>query len=1174
MTRKPAFTVLLLSVLLCAAPCGAQTFSWQDRSLSPAQRADSLLRALTLEQKVSLMMNKSAAVPELGIKEYEWWNEALHGAARAGLATVFPQAIAMASSWDDELLREVFTIASTEQRIKFCQDRRERGGTRRYHGLTVWTPNINIFRDPRWGRGQETYGEDPYLTYRMGRAVVEGLQGSPDIQGRDKLHACLKHYAVHRGPETTRHEFNADGVSWRDLMETYFYAFERIVRTTDVQEVMCAYNRVDGRPCCGSDMLLTQLLRGSWGFSGLVTSDCGAIDDFYSPTGHHTHPDAASASANAVRSGTDLECGSSYSHLLEAVEQGKISESDIDTSLRRLLVARFRLGEMDPDSTVSWNHYPDSLLDCGAHRKVALAMARESIVLLQNDGTLPLSPGTAVCVMGPNADDSETPLGNYNGTPAHTITPLEGIRSRFTLDKDAQTVIYVGGINPRIEGEEIKGLQMEGFLGGDRTSIELPRTQRSEVDSLVRAGRKVIFVNMSGSAMGLLPESRSCSAILQAWYGGEAAGEALAQILCGEVCPSGKLPVTFYRSDEDLPDFSDYDMAGRTYRYFSGKPLWAFGHGLSYTVFSYGRPRFRKGELRVRVRNTGSRDAVEVVQVYVSKDEDAGGARLSLRGFKRVSIPAGRSVRVRIPLSDQAFETFDIASGTLKASPGHFTIGCGGSSDELRTIKVHRKGRKKAESQGQRISFANPVLYADFSDPDAIRVGQDYWMTASSFNCSPGLQILHSRDLVHWSLEGAALPGGPESYWKDSRPRPQAVQHGNGVWAPAIRFHDGLYWIFWGDPDYGIYQVHSCDPRGGWSDPVQVIEGKGYIDPCPLWDEDGRVWLVHAWANSRCGVKSVLHLCELNSDCTGCISDQRMIFDGRTNGNETVEGPKFYKKDGYYWIFAPAGGVKTGWQLVMRSRNIEGPYEWKVAMHQGGTRVCGPHQGAWIQDTEGGDWFLHFEDRYAWGRVVHLQPMEWTADNWCVIGSDEDSDGIGEPVRYASVPSPERAGSAGRGGRLKGEEPAAALQKQGQDSAPQDCRNLWERSDLKLRKIQGPETVLQTTVKSSGKGRHGLVVLGTDYATIEVCASTIRQTVCFGADKGGEESIVAQVSAPGRKVWLKVEIREGTETGKSPSDIPALCTFSYSADGRTFLPLGETFEARAGRWIGAKAGFF
>ena len=682
------------------ALCGtlaAQGFPYQDASLPAEQRAEDLLGRLTLEQKASLMMNVSPAIPELGIREYDWWNEALHGAARAGLATVFPQAIGMASSWDEELLQEVFDIASTEQRIKFIQYRRDPQGNPRYHGLTVWTPNINIFRDPRWGRGQETYGEDPFLTSRMGLAVVRGLQG-PDSTKYDKLHACLKHYAVHSGPEGTRHQFDARDISWRDLAETYLYAFGDIISKTDVQEVMCAYNRFEGDPCCGSDQLLIHFLREKWGYKGLVVSDCGAIDDFWREGRHGTYLDQPeTAVARAVRTGTDLECGSSYRHLLDAVKQGKLSEADIDVSLRRLLTARFRLGEMDPDDSVEWNRVDEALLASDAHRAKALQMARESLVLLQNrDRILPLGKDIKVAVLGPNAADSVAMWGNYNGFPARTVTALEGITAKLgagqvTDAAHADVVIYVGGISPLMEGEQMRN-SPEGFDRGDRTTIEFPRAQRAEIDSLARLGKQIVLVNFSGSAMGLLPETERCAAILQAWYPGEAGGTAIADVLFGDCNPSGRLPVTFYRSDDDLPAFDDYNMTGRTYRYFTGEPLFAFGHGLSYSVFKYGRARVRNHELIIKVRNRSRVEGDEVIQVYMAKREDAGGPQKALRAFRRVHVPARGSATVRIPLDATFYATYDEASGEMRATPGRFTVWYGHSSasQDLRKLKIRK----------------------------------------------------------------------------------------------------------------------------------------------------------------------------------------------------------------------------------------------------------------------------------------------------------------------------------------------------------------------------------------------------------------------------------------------------------------------------------------------------
>ena len=705
MKRYFLLASLALCLMMTGAPSTAQTrkatpaksqevLPYQNPKLSPEERADDLLARLDIDQKAKLMTNYSFAIPELGIRAYNWWSEALHGAARAGLATSFPQAIGMAASWDVELLQEVFDITSTEQRIKFVLGRKN-GLDPLYHGLTVWTPNINIFRDPRWGRGQETYGEDPYLTARMGESVVNGLQGQPK-DGYDKLHACLKHYAVHSGLEYERHHFDVSDIPMRDFRETYLYAFEDLVKKTDVQEVMCAYNSVFGHPCCDNDQLLTRILREEWGYKGLVVSDCSAIRDLYAPPGHQPYPgDPTTAISHAVRSGTDLECGKTYRQMADAIREGKIDEKDVDVSLRRLLVARFRLGEMDPEESVCWNQVDTALLDCPAHQAVALKMAHESLVLLQNKGILPLAKeGVKYAVIGPNAKEEKYPLGNYEGTPAHVISAFEGICDAVGADNitdstdEADIVIYVGGINPRIEGEEMP-VDMEGFFHGDRTSIELPKDQRAEIAALKAAGKRIVYVNYSGSAMALVPETQNCEAILQAWYAGEMCGKAIADVLFGDYNPSGRLPVTFYRSDADLPEVRDYKMEGRTYRYFYGEPLWYFGYGQSYTTFKFSRPRVKDGELVVKVRNTGKRDGDEVVQLYVRKKEDVDGPKMALRGFKRVSIPAGKSVTVSIPLTDETWAVYDETAGKMATSPGHFTLWCGPSANP-KTLKKTR----------------------------------------------------------------------------------------------------------------------------------------------------------------------------------------------------------------------------------------------------------------------------------------------------------------------------------------------------------------------------------------------------------------------------------------------------------------------------------------------------
>ena len=731
---KTLLRLSAVAVALMAISCG-ETYPYQDRSLSPEERTEDLLGRLTLEQKVSLMSYDSPAIPELGIQQYNWWNEALHGSARNGLATVFPQAISMAASWDDELLLDVFDVASTEQRIKFNTARAGEGATQ-YNGLTVWTPNINIFRDPRWGRGQETYGEDPYLMTVMGRSVVNGLQGDTD-EKYDKLHACLKHFAIHSGPEYERHIFNVEDLSWRDLNETYLYAFEQLIKTTDVQEVMCAYNAYEGKPCCGSDKLLIKILREQWGFDGLVVTDCWAVRDFHTEGCHNIFPnDPASASAMSVRSGADLECGNSYPALVEAVKNGIIPEEELDRALRRVLKARFELGEMDPQNKVKWSKIPSDLLACDEHHELSLKMARETMTLLQNNNAvLPLGRDIRVAVVGPNAADSLVMWGNYNGIPRKTTTVLEGIQAKvgaenvvyakgceiaaFATDAgqysetegnqhdasviagaegagaeafdpqmfaDVDVIIYVGGLSPKLEGEEMK-VDYKGFKGGDRTSIELPETQREYIAKLAGLDKPLVFVHLSGSAVALAPEAENCDAILQAWYGGQAGGEAVADVLFGDYNPAGRLPVTFYASDADLPHFNDYNMEGHTYRYFKGQPLFPFGHGLSYTTFEYGDAQVADGVITIPVTNAGAMDGDEVVQVYVKAVADVDGPIKSLRGFERVNIKAGETVSVEIPFKA---DLFNPATGKMEQASGEYIIYYGGTSDEagLKQITV------------------------------------------------------------------------------------------------------------------------------------------------------------------------------------------------------------------------------------------------------------------------------------------------------------------------------------------------------------------------------------------------------------------------------------------------------------------------------------------------------
>ena len=861
--KKQLLTLIVLTVTLCCDLVAADRLPYQNPALSAAERADDLIGRLTLDEKVKLMMDQSPAIPRLGIPQFQWWNEALHGIGRNGYATVFPITMAMAASWDDQLLHQVFTAVSDEARVKAQQAKRS-GNIQRYQSLSFWTPNINIFRDPRWGRGQETYGEDPYLTEKMGLAVVRGLQGytydgkTIDSKYR-KLLACAKHFAVHSGPEWNRHEFNIENLPERDLWETYLPAFKALVQEGQVAEVMCAYQRIDGQACCAQTRYEQQILRDEWGFQGLITSDCGAIRDFL-PRWHNVARDGAEASAKAVLAGTDVECGSEYKNLPEAVRRGDVKEADLDRSLRRLLIARFELGDFDPDELNSWTKIPESVVASDAHKALAYEMARKSIVLLQNrDGVLPLDR-TDIVVMGPNANDSVMMWGNYAGYPTRTITALEGIvskarklnpngniryiqgcrltrsevmesrfneiidplgnqgiqatywnntemkgapaatvtignavrlsnggntvfapgvnledfsarldgtfvptrdetlifdisgddkirllvngdtivdiwkvRQRIQGDKqaisvkaghhyriqidyvqekgygalnfdikkqvtptadellaqigDASTVVFVGGISPSLEGEEMK-VSEPGFRGGDRTSIELPQAQRDLLAMLHHAGKRVVFVNCSGSAIALTPELESCDAILQWWYDGEQGGTALADVLFGDVNPSGKLPMTFYRSTDELPDFLDYTMKNRTYRYYTGEPLFPFGYGLSYTTFKIDKLTYSNNQVRVRVTNTGRRPGTETVQVYLRRKADTDGPLKSLRAYQQVELNAGESRTLTIDLPRRRFETWDTATNTMRVVPGVYELMVGSSSADRDLLRI------------------------------------------------------------------------------------------------------------------------------------------------------------------------------------------------------------------------------------------------------------------------------------------------------------------------------------------------------------------------------------------------------------------------------------------------------------------------------------------------------
>ena len=858
--KKQLITTLMA---LFTMGVGAQNMlPYQNPNLSAEERADDLISRLTIEEKTALMMDQSPAIERLGIPSFQWWNEALHGVGRNGYTTVFPITMGMAASWDDALLYRCFDAVSDEARIKNAQAK-SKNEMNRYQGLSFWTPNINIFRDPRWGRGQETYGEDPFLTSRMGVAVVNGLQGNKNnIDSKYmKLLACAKHYAVHSGPEWNRHSFNIEDLPERDLWETYLPAFKALVEKANVAEVMCAYQRIDGDPCCGNKRYLQRILRDDWGYQELVVSDCGAISDFFQKGCHEVSATPSIAAGTAIIAGTDVECGSVYKNIPKALENGELTMDAINKSLKRLLTARIKLGDLDNDNLVEWTKIPHDRLCSKQHNALAYEMAQKSIVLLQNsDNILPLKKdGGRIVVMGPNANDSVMQWGNYSGYPLHTVTILEGIEkklggqgsmkyvdgcghvsntvreSRFAnlttpdgkagmeacywnntkmegkqaataiyknainlnnggntafaagveLDNfsgrykalfkaqrdeevtfeleaddgyriiingdtirnrfgqahgvqkwsktynvkagekydiqidyiqifgmahmkfdvftnksksigdilkeisDAEYVVFAGGISPRLEGEEMK-VDAYGFKGGDRTDIQLPQCQRDLIKAISDAGKKVIFVNCSGSAIALVPETSTCQAIMQAWYPGERGGDAVADVLFGDYNPSGKLPVTFYRSVDDLPDFLDYTMKNRTYRYFTGKPLWNFGYGLSYTSFSFGKPSYKNGKITVDVSNTGKLDGDEIVQVYLRHTKDNDGPIKSLRGFKRVSIKAGETKRVEIDMPKENFETWDASTNTMRVIGGEYDIMVGNSSidADLKHIKI------------------------------------------------------------------------------------------------------------------------------------------------------------------------------------------------------------------------------------------------------------------------------------------------------------------------------------------------------------------------------------------------------------------------------------------------------------------------------------------------------
>ncbi len=831
-----------------------EKYPFQDPNLDTRTRVDDLVGRLTLEEKVGQMMNAAPAIERLGIPEYNWWNECLHGVARAGLATVFPQAIGLAATWDEDLMLRMSTAISDEARAKHHEFIRN---DKRliYQGLTFWSPNINIFRDPRWGRGQETYGEDPYLSGRMAVQFIRGLQG--DDPKYFKTIATVKHYAVHSGPEPARHSFDAV-TSERDLRETYLPQFEMGIREGKAYSVMCAYNRYMGEACCASNFLLNEILREEWGFEGYVVSDCGAIRDIYRD--HRIVKTPAEAAALAVRSGTDLECATVYTHLLEAVEKGFITEPEINVAVSRLFTARFRLGMFDPPVMVAYQNIPYEVVDCRAHRELALESARKSMVLLKNEnGMLPLPKdiGT-LAVIGPNSDQWMVLLGNYNGVPADPVTPLRGIREKlgpgtevlyaqgsdlaegipifetvpagvlqgglkteyFTnrelsgeaafgsvdsildanwqdkaprkdMDGDdfsvrwtgeivpentglyllgiittckvslyledsllvhtayhfrdefgdprlrksrpfeleagkayrirveagesygdaqvqlvwsaprpsagqklleealdvaarADAVILCMGLSARIEGEQMD-IHIEGFEGGDRSRLDLPDVQQELIRAIHALGKPVVLVILNGSALAVNWEDEHIPAILEAWYPGQAAGTAIADVIFGDYNPGGRLPVTFYKSVKDLPPFEDYNMEGRTYKYFRGEPLYPFGWGLSYTSFAYGgleaAGEYAAGDtvtVSVTVENTGSTAGDEVVQAYLRNLDTGLSVPIhSLVGFKRIHLAPREKQKVEFIIPPDGFCVYD-EQGQKQISPGDYELFVGG----------------------------------------------------------------------------------------------------------------------------------------------------------------------------------------------------------------------------------------------------------------------------------------------------------------------------------------------------------------------------------------------------------------------------------------------------------------------------------------------------------------
>ncbi|MCL6590710.1 MAG: glycoside hydrolase family 3 C-terminal domain-containing protein [Firmicutes bacterium] len=688
------------------------------------ERAKDLVSRMTLEEKVNQMVFRAPAVPRLGIPPYNWWNEALHGVARAGTATMFPQAIGMAATFDPDLIFRVADVISTEGRAKY-HEFQKKGDFGIYKGLTFWSPNINIFRDPRWGRGQETYGEDPYLTGRLGVAFIKGIQGShPKYL---KAAACAKHFAAHSGPENERHSFNAV-VSIKDLRETYLPAFYECVKEGGVEAVMGAYNRLNGEPCCGSETLLKKILREEWGFTGHVTSDCWAIKDFHE--NHRVTRTAPESVALAVNNGCDLNCGSMYLNLLIAHQEGLVSEAAIDQSVTRLMVTRMKLGMFDDPAKVPYSSIPFTMNDCPEHQKLALEVSKKSLVLLKNQNQLlPLDRKKlkSIAVIGPNANSRAALIGNYYGTASRYVTVLEGISAAVSentrvffaegchLYRDrlsdlaekndrlaeaistaeaADVAVVCLGLDASIEGEE--GDTSNEYASGDKPNLNLPGLQQELLEAIYRTGKPVVLVLMAGSALACTWADENIPAIIQAWYPGALGGTAIASLLFGDYSPSGKLPVTFYRSTDELPDFHDYSMKNRTYRYMKTEALYPFGYGLSYTKFEYSNlklstNRLEAGgslEISARVKNAGSRESEETVQLYL-KDLEASVPvpNWQLQGIRKIYLPPGAEQEVHFQLTPRQMSLIDY-EGRRILEPGTFSVYVGGSQPDGRSQKL------------------------------------------------------------------------------------------------------------------------------------------------------------------------------------------------------------------------------------------------------------------------------------------------------------------------------------------------------------------------------------------------------------------------------------------------------------------------------------------------------